>query len=480
MGGAMNPDLLLGIVSALAGFILKTTVAFAVCLVLGWLAHSPGRRFIVWLSFLYAATAYWLWMANGFFQREQLHVSASVAAVQPGTSVTGALQIPGSWAFPISLALRGIGIAYLLVLVYILFTHFKRQRQLKWVLRFTTKPPAEIEATFQAIAESCGVRRARLLVLSGVASPATFGWVRPTILLPELCLQQDRSELEDILRHELHHVRRWDFVWNGFAVICRALLLFHPAAWYAVRRIQLDRELACDLAVVSDSPDSRAKYAESLVHFARLNSSQDPRAWGIDFAASSEHLKVRVRSILARPSRTSVWFFGMRVVLGLSLLGGFLWTVPSLAVLLSYAHQPLPQSLEPMSITPHLEAGAKVRARRKARLSASLAPTSTDALVGSLGQTETVQPIQPLPTDKSDGGSSPQNRPGPQLVRRGARSANSPANATSTNQQSVVFADSDPSGQSVKAGVHDKKEAIQQSLTAAAGVYRRLGEVDRH
>jgi beta-lactamase regulating signal transducer with metallopeptidase domain len=476
----MNPDLLLGIVSALAGFILKMTVAFAVCLVLGWLAHSPSRRFIVWLGFLYAATGYWLWMANDLFRRGQLHVITSGAAAQPGSSVTGELQIPGSWAFPVSLALRGIGIAYLLVLNYILFTHFTKQRQLKWVLRFTTKPPAEIEATFQAIARSLGVRRARLLVLSGVASPATFGWVRPTILLPELCLQQDHSELEDILRHELHHVRRWDFVWNAFAVICRALLLFHPAAWYAVRKIQLDRELACDLAVVSDSPDSRAKYAESLVHFARLNSSQDPRAWGIDFAASSEHLRVRVRSILARPSRTSVWLFGMRIVLGLSLLGGFVWAAPSLAVLLSYAHQPLPQSLTPMIVTPHLEAGAKVRARRNARLSASLAPTAKDALVGSPSQTETVQPIQPLAMDTSDGGSSPQNRPDPQLLRRGARSANSPANGTGANQQSVVLVDNDPSGQLVKAGDHDKKEAIQQSLTAAAGVYRRLGAVDRH
>lgn len=476
----MNADLLLGIVSALAGFILKTTVAFAVCFVLGWLAHSPSRRFIVWLGFLYTATAYWLWMAIGLLRRGQLHVYTSGAAVQPGASVTGALQIPGSWAFPLSLALRGIGIAYLLVLIYILFTHFKKQRQLKWVLRFTTKPPAEIEVTFRALAESVGVRRARLLILSGVASPATFGWVRPTILLPELCLQQDHSELEDVLRHELHHVRRRDFVWNGFAVICRALLFFHPAAWYAVQKIQFDRELACDLAVVSDSPDSRAKYAECLVHFARLNSSQDPRAWGIDFAASSEHLQVRVRSILARPSRSSVWLFGMRIVLGLVLLGGFLWTAPSLAVLLSYSHQPLPQSLIPMSITPHLEAGAKVHARKKARLSASLAPTAKDALVGDPGQTETVQPIQPLAMDKTEGGSSPQNRPDLQLLRRGARSASAPANGPSANQQSVVLVDNDPSGQSVKAGDHDKKEAIQQSLTAAAGVYRRLGAVDRH
>jgi hypothetical protein len=170
----------------------------------------------------------------------------------------------------------------------------------------------------------------------------------------------------------------------------------------------------------------------------------------------------------------------MRIVLGLTLLGGFLCTAPSLAVLLSYAPHQLPQSLTPMSITPHLEAGAKVHARRKARLSASLAPITKDALVGSLGQTETVQPIQPLAMDKTDGGSSSQNRQGTQLLRRGAPSASSPASGTNANQQSVLLVDNDPSGQPVKTGDHEKKEAIQQSLTAAAGVYRRLGAVDRH
>ena len=104
-----------------------------------------------------------------------------------------------------------IGVAYLLVLSYSLLTHFKRQRHLKWVLGFTTKPPVEIAKTFQLLAESLHVGRSRLLVLSGVISPATFGWIRPTILLPPHCLEQDPSELEDILRHELHHVRRLDF-----------------------------------------------------------------------------------------------------------------------------------------------------------------------------------------------------------------------------------------------------------------------------
>jgi hypothetical protein len=44
----------------------------------------------------------------------------------------------------------------------------------------------------------------------------------------------------------------------------------------------------------------------------------------------------------------------------------------------------------------------------------------------------------------------------------------------------VALIDPDASGTVGKSGEHDKKEAVQQSITAAAGIYRRLGEVDRH
>src|ERR1700691_6751865 len=183
----MNPDLLLGVVNALAGFVLKTTLAFGVCLVLSWLADSPSRRFMVWLSFLYGTTAYWLFLATGVFAGGQVTATTSSVPAQAVRASVGAWQIPGSWAFPLGMALRVVGIAYLLVLAYMLVAHIKKHIQLKWVLRFTSQPPDEVAAAFQPIAQNLGVGRSRLLVLSGVTSPATFGWIPPTILLPDTC-----------------------------------------------------------------------------------------------------------------------------------------------------------------------------------------------------------------------------------------------------------------------------------------------------
>ena len=77
----MNSDLSLGVVTALAGFVLKTTLAFGLCLFLSRLVNSPGRRFLVWLSFLYGSTGYWLFLAKGLFARGHLTVVSSSTRV---------------------------------------------------------------------------------------------------------------------------------------------------------------------------------------------------------------------------------------------------------------------------------------------------------------------------------------------------------------------------------------------------------------
>jgi hypothetical protein len=317
-------------------------------------------------------------------------------------------------------------------------------------------------------------------MLSGATSPATFGWFRPTILLPALCLEQDHSELEDILRHELHHVRRWDFVWNGFAIVCRVLLFFHPAAWYAVRKMQFDRELACDLAVISDSPGRRALYAECLVHFARLNLTQDPKAWGIDFAASSEHLKARVHSILAGSKKRSGWLLGLRAACGLTLFAGFLAAVPSLAVFLSYAR---PQISQPSTsaIRASLSGpGAGARATRRVRSLSFPAPGSTDAADANLSRREAglAQPTTDSTNHKGEDTSPTPSGPGPRLLHRPPASA-TPGN-TGVKQQTVALIDNDASGQTAKTGDRDRKQALQQSATAAMAIYKRLSALDRH
>jgi hypothetical protein len=104
-------------------------------------------------------------------------------------------------------------------------------------------------------------------------------------------------------------------------------------------------------------------------------------------------------------------------------------------------------------------------------------PTSRDSVVAGVSQPDAPQ-AEVIPSADHEGASpsSTQNGSGLQLLRR-----SSPASySNSSKQQSVALIDADSSGQIGKTGDHDKKQALQQSVTAAAGIYKRLGAVDRH
>jgi beta-lactamase regulating signal transducer with metallopeptidase domain len=471
----MNPDILLSVVAAFSGFVLKTTLAYAVCLFLSWLVESPNSRFVIWSALLYGSAAYWLLLANTALAGGYPSPDAPHALVRPVTATVAAWQIPDSWAFPLGLVLRAIGIVYLLIVSYMAFAHVRRRWHLKWVLGFTSQPSPEIAERFQSLADSLGVGRSRLLILSGATSPATFGWIRPTVLLPALCLEQDCSELEDILRHELHHVRRRDSVWNGLAIACRALLFFHPAAWYAVRKMQFDRELACDLAVVSHAPARKGEYAECLIRFARLNLAQEATTWGIDFAASAEALTVRVHSILAGTRTTPGWLRFLRSAFAISLSLLFLGIVPSLAVLLSYAHRPMSQSSTEATDRLSQAMAPVARSSRTIRSLPITAHRNLDAAAVA-NQTETAQQPEmdmpdPMPVDRP----SIQRSSGPQLLHRPSSSA-----SNNTKSQTVALIDTDASGQEAKSGGQGVKQAVEHSAATALGLYKQLSTADRH
>jgi beta-lactamase regulating signal transducer with metallopeptidase domain len=467
----MNPDFLLSIVAAIAVFLLKTTLAFGACLALSRLVVSANFRFVIWSGFVYGSAAYWFYLANALWAARQLSTAATGSLLPAASSPVGAWQIPAVWAFPLGVTLRMIGIVYLLTLCYLFFLHLRKRRHLTWVLNFTSEPPVDIAERFAVLAKKLHAGRSRLLVLSGATSPATFGWIRPTILLPTSCLEDDPSELEDILNHELHHVRRCDAIWNGLALASRTLLFFHPAVSYAVRKMQVDRELACDHAVISESPARRGKYAECLVRFARLNLMQESSSWGIDFAAS--HLTLRVHSILADSKKSPGWMLYLRIASGVTIFALFLGIAPSLVVLLSFAHQPEAENaVTSIFNAPRPELRSGTRASERPR---SLTPLPNSS-VTSLGPIEDYQPATDPQADPKSGNPAAQSSSGPHLLHRGDASA---MGNKSVKQQTVALVDTDAQGQPLKDG-DGKGAAVKQTATAALGIYRRISSIDRH
>jgi hypothetical protein len=176
------------------------------------------------------------------------------------------------------------------------------------------------------------ISRTKLLVLPGLASPATAGWWIPRILLPEVCEQiGPTAQVADVLCHELIHVARRDYLWARLSDLICCLLFFHPAAWQASKAMALQAELACDQEVLEKRPGDRADYAGSLTYFVRLRMLQEGFSLGVDFAASTS-LGLRIRTILTTPQPAAWWKGCSRAIAGLSLITAFSFLAPLMAL----------------------------------------------------------------------------------------------------------------------------------------------------
>ena len=189
-------------------------------------------------------------------------------------------------------------------------------------------------------------------------------------------------------------------------------------------------------------------------------------------------MKARIHSILTGSRKPSGWLICLRAACGLALLTGFLGIVPSLAVLISYAHQQVSQPMPADISVSRRVTKTGGTATRKARSTWLPASRNADAAVAGLGVAEGGQSTQST-TDSTDSkavdtapASSGQ---GPALLRRPSPSA-APGNGG--KQQTIAL--SDPSGSEQTSKSEDRNQAIQQSATAVLGLYGRASGSDRH
>lgn len=106
-----------------------------------------------------------------------------------------------------------------------------------------------------------------LLTSNALASPISWGLMRPVILLNSRAVEAS-DEAEAIIAHELAHVARMDWVKLLLARIATALFWFNPFVWLLAREAhQLREEAADDAVLAADIPDT--DYAQLLVGVAR-------------------------------------------------------------------------------------------------------------------------------------------------------------------------------------------------------------------
>jgi beta-lactamase regulating signal transducer with metallopeptidase domain len=106
----------------------------------------------------------------------------------------------------------------------------------------------------------------RVLASSEVRVPMAAGFWQRAIVFPQSVVKELSSEeFEQVLCHEMAHLRRWDDWTQLVHEIARAVLFFNPAIYWIGRRLTIEREMACDDWVVSATGAPRP-YAACLTH----------------------------------------------------------------------------------------------------------------------------------------------------------------------------------------------------------------------
>ena len=79
-----------------------------------------------------------------------------------------------------------------------------------------------------------------------LVGPATAGWRRPVVLLPDDWRSWDESERRAVLAHELAHIVRGDYAAGLLARLAVALNVYHPLVHWMAGQLRLQQELAAD------------------------------------------------------------------------------------------------------------------------------------------------------------------------------------------------------------------------------------------
>jgi beta-lactamase regulating signal transducer with metallopeptidase domain len=290
-----------------------TILALLIYLVLRLVPRkNSGTRFAVWFSTLLAVAIL------PFLTLPSLRAGAVVSATG-SASRHGLFTLPASWAAWAFLVWAVIALAGLLS-VAVGFWQVLR-------LRKSCVPidPKILDPEVQEIVERFQQSRPVLIGTSSKLDvPTAVGFRNPAVLLPSWLVDEvSATELKHVLLHELAHLRRRDDWTNLVQKLVKALMFFHPLVWWIERRLSLEREIACDDAVLVQT-DSPRIYAQCLARVAEKSFLRRQIALAQAAVSRMHQLSARVAQILdlERPRTTQLWKPAIPLVGAFALLCG--------------------------------------------------------------------------------------------------------------------------------------------------------------
>lgn len=260
---------------------LVLTAAVAICLRL-LPGIKPAARFVVWFSVLFAVLCL------------PLIPELKNNLGSPLSSNTASFYLDLRWSVLILGLWGALSLLRAIKLVKSVF-ELRRIASSATPLPASSQDPQLLKA---------GLRSAEVCTSSVVDRPSVVGFLHPRILLPEdLISKLSDQQLEQILLHEMEHLRRRDDWTNLFQKIALILFPLNPVLFWVERRLCVERELACDDCVLNFT-SARKTYATCLANLAEHSLVRRGVSLALGAWEKQSELSRRVHRILSKPQST--------------------------------------------------------------------------------------------------------------------------------------------------------------------------------
>jgi beta-lactamase regulating signal transducer with metallopeptidase domain len=163
-------------------------------------------------------------------------------------------------------------------------------------------------------------RRSVEVLLCDAVGPAACGILRPRILLSRSLVESlPADQLDAVLTHELTHLKRRDIPLGWLQVFVQVVWWFHPAVWFANRRLTQVVEDCCDLETLHRLQCRATDYARCLLAVVEHHAARPSQSLPVGIRAF-EATRMRVQRVIEveRHRTPRVWL--SRAVLAIGLI----------------------------------------------------------------------------------------------------------------------------------------------------------------
>jgi beta-lactamase regulating signal transducer with metallopeptidase domain len=263
--------------------------------------QNAGARFALWFVTLLTVVA--LPALSGLGHSQALHLRGTLHPP---------ITIPERWALFVFVAWC-VGALAGLIRLTVGLSRLHKLRQSCTPIEIASLDPM-VRKTLATITSSVISPSVAIATSEDVRVPAAIGLWSRTIVLPDWALRElSPADLSAIVLHEFAHLQRQDDWTNLIQKIVRALFFFHPAVWWIDDRLSVEREMACDDAVLAQTgnPHGYATCLVSLLEKSLAHKSLADRGWAMAHSAVSRarEASLRLAQILSknRLPATRVW-----------------------------------------------------------------------------------------------------------------------------------------------------------------------------